>query len=130
VALLAFVACGGKVIGDDLQDASSGVDSSTPSDAGTFDVRTHPNPDDGATTTADVSTKPVCNHNGSGGSGGPGTCEILDEETCNGVTYQIDCRCPEATCTCSGTSGGLVTFTGCPSCPSIATAYTLCGYPH
>jgi hypothetical protein len=138
---VAFVACGSKTALDGGGTDSSttaldggGTDSSTtsPTDAGSPDVRTHPNPDD-ASTTIDTGPLPVCTRNG-GGAGRTGdSCSVSDEEVCDGVMYAVTCRCPEATCTCSGASVVLEftrPFKGCPSCPSPATGYEACGYPH
>jgi hypothetical protein len=122
-ALLAFVACGGKTASDALD--GGGTDSSRAlEDAGSPDVRTHPRPED-----ASVPDTHVCAHGGGGGSGGPGSCGVFDEEVCDGVAYQVSCSCPEGVCKCSGSTGGLVPFKGCPSCPSASAAYEACGFP-
>ena len=69
------------------------------------------------------------------GSGGPNSCSIMGSEMCsNGVTYQVTCDCPQASCTCTqsgsgGGSGGIVPFSSCPACPSPSEAFTICGFP-
>jgi hypothetical protein len=127
--LVTAIACGGRTLGDEL-DGGATDGSTSPTDAGGSDSARSPNdgaiilpPDTGP-------TPPQCNHKGGGASGGPGFCEIDDEEVCDGITYQVHCACPSARCTCSGSSGGVVTFDGCPACPTAANAYAACGYPH
>ncbi|HEX8793577.1 MAG TPA: hypothetical protein VF765_21690 [Polyangiaceae bacterium] len=76
-----------------------------------------------------------CKSNGAGGSGGPGSCDISDSETCtDGTTYSVDCQCPQATCTCTatsangGSSGGGFSYSGCPGC-TTSDLFTICGFP-
>jgi hypothetical protein len=125
-------ACGGKAVGDGT-DAGTGTSSG--GDSGTSRTDSGSADDSGvvtvdASTSADATPVVTCTLGGGSGSGGGTSCEILQSETCNGTEYQVDCRCPERTCTCSGSSGGVVTFTGCPTCPTIDQAFTLCGTPH
>jgi hypothetical protein len=128
---LVAAACGGKSVGEggDAGSGSLGGDSAASdgdagragdSSGGTNDASS----DDGATTPV------TCTPGGGSGSGGPNGCEVMQTETCNGVDYQIDCKCPEGTCTCSGSSGGAVMITSCPTCPTADQAFTLCGLPH
>ena len=74
----------------------------------------------------------VCTRTSGGGSSGAGSCAILDKEVCGNTGYEIDCQCPEATCTCTccGSTVHQVTLSTCPACPTAAQAYALCGFPH
>jgi hypothetical protein len=97
-----------------------------------------------ATVTIDAPAPIVCMSNGVGGSsggvepdGGPPPCETTASESCSdGTSYQVDCQCPSATCTCSamttagGSSGGnTVMYPGCPSCAPGPGLFALCGFP-
>jgi hypothetical protein len=86
----------------------------------------------------DATAKVVCREQGSGGSGGQGSCEVQSTETCSdGTTYSFDCSCPSASCTCTESSansgsGGGVPLEGCPVCPGpqqLAALWSLCGFP-
>lgn len=71
---------------------------------------------------------------GGGGSGGPGSCQVFAQETCAGISYQVTCTCPQATCACFGSSTSVVPFTGCPTCSpmsamSAPALFALCGFP-
>jgi hypothetical protein len=83
----------------------------------------------------------VCKGAGMGGSsggptdGGPPPCDTNVGETCSdGFTYNVDCQCPQGTCTCTqtsmngGGSGGSVSYTGCPGCTRL-DLFAICGFP-
>lgn len=91
---------------------------------------------------ADASVRPAgnCSMGGGGGGGGGGVrsadggivtlCETFGQEICGGsTTYQVACACPEGTCACFGPSTTVVSFPGCPSCPSLSQAFAACGFP-
>lgn len=64
----------------------------------------------------------------------PGTdagCLTNQAESCKdgGLVYQATCACPQGTCACVGSSTNIVTFTGCPTCPTLPQAFKLCGFP-
>jgi hypothetical protein len=68
-------------------------------------------------------------------SDGGGACATGEDYTCGADSYQLECDCPSATCTCEKNgsvvgSGG--SFAGCPSCssPSFSTIATMCGVPY
>jgi hypothetical protein len=67
---------------------------------------------------------------GGGGSSGAGSCDIMTQQTCDGVNYLVDCACPQGSCACFGSTTTVVTFTGCPTCPTIAQANAICGFPN
>jgi hypothetical protein len=83
----------------------------------------------------------LCKQGPNGGSSGgdAGVCGLKTSESCSdGTTYTAACTCPDATCTCSlssgngGSSSGGAPFKGCPAgCgPSTLTlAYEACGFP-
>jgi hypothetical protein len=63
-------------------------------------------------------------------------CEVFDSETCSdGNMYSVDCQCPQGTCTCTqtgnggGSSGGGISYPGCPSCSLGGSLFALCGFP-
>ena len=75
-----------------------------------------------------------CNPNGpsgvgGGGGGGPASCDVFGQETCSGVSYSVSCSCPQGTCACFGTGTSVITFAGCPTCPSLPQLFALCGFP-
>jgi hypothetical protein len=140
------LACGGKVDGGDTGDggthgsSSGGTGSSGGSDSGASSGGS-----DAASgvdspfvgPTPDAGTTIVCQQQGGGGSGGQGSCDAQETETCSdGMTYTVDCSCPNATCTCSesgangGSSGGGIPFGTCPSCPDPDSIWDYCGFPH
>jgi hypothetical protein len=51
------------------------------------------------------------------------------DQTCGGQSFQVSCACPQANCACFGTSTTIVSFAGCPVCPSPSQALRLCGFP-
>ena len=58
-------------------------------------------------------------------------CTITHDEACDGGDYRAECACPQGTCACyGGASTQVVNFPGCPSCPSPALAFQLCGFPY
>ncbi len=65
-----------------------------------------------------------------GGGGGPVTCDIMVQESCGGVNYQVSCACPQGSCACFGTTTSIVSFGGCPTCPMPVQAFQVCGFPH
>jgi hypothetical protein len=67
---------------------------------------------------------------GGGGSSGAGSCDIMTQQTCSGVSYTVDCACPQGSCACFGATTTVVAFTGCPTCPTIAQANAICGFPN
>jgi|HubBroStandDraft_6_1064221.scaffolds.fasta_scaffold691321_2 hypothetical protein len=81
----------------------------------------------------------TCSLGTSGVQGDVGSCDVESAETCSdGMTYDVVCSCPAATCTCSqssaqsGPSGGDARFIGCTArcgAPSIDLAYESCGFP-
>jgi hypothetical protein len=60
---------------------------------------------------------------------GPTGCTVTFGETCGDAGYQTVCACPQGTCACLGSSTSVVSFAGCPACPTNAEAFTLCGFP-
>src|ERR1019366_591419 len=66
----------------------------------------------------------------SGGTLGQGECTMMYEEACGDASYQTTCACPQGTCACFGASTTVVNFQGCPTCPTTAEAFALCGFPH
>jgi hypothetical protein len=58
-------------------------------------------------------------------------CLTNQDESCSdgGFVYQATCACPQSTCVCIGASTNTVTFTGCPTCPTLPQAFKLCGFP-
>jgi hypothetical protein len=76
---------------------------------------------------------------GGGAGGGTGSCTAETSEACGGVSYQVVCSCPQAACVCFGASTTIVSFPGCPFCPTagpgpgsytLRDALALCGFPH
>jgi hypothetical protein len=68
--------------------------------------------------------------------GDAGGCGEGEDYMCGTDSYQIECDCPSATCTCekNGTPiGSMPSYAGCPSCsitPSFSTLATACGIPY
>ena len=60
----------------------------------------------------------------------PTECIAPLGEMCGDAGYQATCACPQGTCACLGASTSVVSFTGCPNCPTPEEAFTLCGFPH
>jgi hypothetical protein len=58
-------------------------------------------------------------------------CLTNQYERCSdgGFVYQATCACPQGVCVCIGSSTSTVTFTGCPTCPTLPQAFKLCGFP-
>lgn len=142
VPALAF-ACGGKTAGggsDGGPGSSSSSGGASGSSSGVVSSSTSGGEPVDATPVLDSPAPIVCSSNGMGGSsggptdGGPPPCETSESETCSdGTTYNVDCQCPQATCTCTvmatnGGSGGSVAYAGCPSC-TTANLFALCGFP-
>lgn len=133
LACAALLACGGEI---------SGVDGGTPgpdgSAGGPDAVSTADAPffHQDAMSTSEVGPPGVvCDMLPSSGLTGDGGCEVEFIENCSdGTSYQADCSCPAGTCTCtemsamSGSGGGGIPFTGCPSCNAPA-AWEACGFP-
>jgi hypothetical protein len=80
----------------------------------------------------------ACMTVGGGGGIGNGSCEQSFGEFCGSTNYQVDCACPHGSCVCYGPTTHVVTYPGCPSCPSvqpavgpgsIAEVFALCGFP-
>lgn len=77
--------------------------------------------------------------NGNGSTGG-GLCDSNYSARCGGTTYQVSCTCPAGMCACYGPTTHVISFTGCPYCPSdgpsapgpttIEQVFTLCGFGH
>jgi len=146
LAFVAAVACGGKAFDESIGDGASAGDSRDGSHVadssgggsggdGSGADGSSDSSDDAAlesgTTDAPDEAGPACvDTGGSGGSGSGGGCDISVSEMCGTTSYMVDCSCPAATCTCTGSSGGVLTFMGCPSCPTATQAYDVCGYPH
>jgi hypothetical protein len=62
-----------------------------------------------------------------------GSCSIDFKGHCNhGVTFEIDCQCPQKMCTCSastktmGSGGGDLSYDGCSSSCSMEDAWKAC----
>jgi hypothetical protein len=145
-ALVLLVACGARtgLVFEDGRVASDGGPVSTGQD------------DDGGGLSSDAASSsdsaiahrdagPVgpavtCSLGTSGVQGDVGSCDVESAETCSdGMTYDVVCSCPAATCTCSrfsgqsGSSAGGGPFNGCDTicgASSIDLAYESCGFPH
>jgi hypothetical protein len=79
---------------------------------------------------------PACMLGNGFNSGGAGSCLVTAQATCGTDTFEVNCQCPQGTCTCTsslghafGMDGGAVTFMGCPACPTPEQALRLCGAP-
>lgn len=142
-AALAFVACGARTT-EELVDGgrTSGGSSGGSSGSGSSSSSGTPGPGDAspvvdANTFTDVVQPIVCQGAGGEGSGGNGSCSLMQSETCSdGNTYNISCSCPGATCSCyqttasGGGSGGFgVSYSGCPTCDPSSAPWSLCGFP-
>lgn len=103
-----------------LEASAAGPDANTAQDDG--------EPADSSLASQEAS---VCSAMGGGGTRGPESCGVFEQEICGGVGYQIDCRCPEGVCvcTCCGSQATQIRIDTCPACPTTAEAYALCGYP-
>jgi hypothetical protein len=120
--------------------SSSGGSFSTSSGSGTSPSGGGSVRDSGSSTSSSASgggtaadgAATACVGTGGSGSSGAGSCAIVDKEVCGATGYEIDCRCPEATCTCTccGSTVHQVALSTCPACPTAAQAYALCGFPH
>jgi hypothetical protein len=90
-----------------------------------------------AAPTASDAARSACTTNGGGGGGGNGECSSTVGATCDGQNYQVSCECPRGTCICFGPSTRVVSFQGCPYCPTLGAAigttaaqvFALCGFP-
>jgi hypothetical protein len=95
-----------------------------------------PNP--GPTPTVDAAPPTTCTQLGGSGGFGNGQCDNTSGEMCGGINYQVSCACPRGSCVCFGPTTHVVSFPGCPYCPSdppvgpttIAQVFALCGFPH
>ncbi len=137
-------ACGGEIASIEADGGGPGSDASTPSSSGvdasglrTFDSSGGaPFPTPAPPPSSSVGD-PTCVGAGSSGGGSSGACNFIDNETCGGMTYTVQCSCPSATCYCSqyggsgGSSSGPVPFAGCADqcLGSIGLAYQACGFP-
>ena len=129
---------GGSGESGTFSEAGSVSDSSVVDETGSF-------PDAGSPPDAPV-TQPdtgvigmKCKPGPSSGTGGPGgSCSTSLSETCaDGTTYEAECKCPGAICSCSfsmgstGGGGGGSPYAGCSSdCSDPNRAWEACGFPH
>ena len=81
----------------------------------------------------------ACVTMGGSAGGGNGSCTSTLGETCGGTNYQVVCACPQGSCACFGPSSHVISFAGCPYCPSPGGGpgnvssdelFTRCGFPH
>ena len=115
--------------------SGSGSGGVSGSGSGGFPVDASPVVD--AIAVEDVAAPITCESTGGGGSGGNGSCSVSLNEACSdGNTYSIECDCPSAMCSCSiltgqmgGSSGGGISYAGCPSCSMTSGLWSLCGFP-
>jgi hypothetical protein len=98
----------------------------------------------GSPATVDAAPPPAvddggaCMPMGGGGDEGSGECNQNWSEMCGSTNYQIDCACPRGTCICFGPTTNVVSYPGCPYCPSepavgpttLAQVFALCGFPY
>jgi hypothetical protein len=155
VAAFGFAACGGRAANEDdagmpegsarssnggSSSASGSVPAASSSDGGSPGSGQGPGgstPPGDAGATANRDAAPIrCamgggggGSAGGGGGGGPASCDIMAQETCAGVSYQVSCACPAGSCACFGPTTSIVSFAGCPTCPTIAQAFQACGFP-
>ena len=120
VLCVAFLACGGKVAGDD--GGAGGVDGGG-------------GPKSDAQPAVDVGqpTQNCTPMNGGGTVSSDGSCTSTSSWSCGDTKYSIDCACPKNQCICTeetanGSVGHIVTPQSlCPGCSSNLAA--LCGFP-
>ncbi len=82
----------------------------------------------------------ACVMNGGTAGSGNGECTSTLKETCGDTQYQVVCACPQASCACFGPSTQVISFDGCPYCPTPGGGgpgtttsddlFTRCGFPH
>ena len=110
-----------------VDDASAGA--TGPTGATPIDAATPPAVEDGA----------ACMGAGGGGAFGNGNCDQSWAEVCGSTNYQVDCACPRGSCVCFGPTTHVISYSGCPSCPStppatgagsFAEVFALCGFPY
>jgi hypothetical protein len=156
VVLLSLSACGGKSNGGDEGGMSAGssdgsssaaIDSGVASalsgaDSGTARPGTNSTPPPGNGPTPSDAGAPgihdaapsgcILGPGGGGTAGGGGgavSCDVMVQETCAGVNYQVTCACPQGSCACFGPASSIGSFSGCPTCPTVAQAFQSCGFP-
>lgn len=132
----------GKDAGADATDASNDVnDGGTDATDDVTDAGTDVSSDGGSegSTDAGIDVIVTCGSfvgYGFVSSGDSGICGTGEDYMCGTDSYQIECDCPSATCTCekNGTPvGSMPSYAGCPSCtvtPSFSTLATACGIPY
>ena len=99
---------------------------------------TGPNGSTGPTSTstaADAGAPVACNGGGGSGGGGGGIdggCGSFSEfADCSNGSYEVDCTCPEATCTCTvnGEIVATLPIYSCQTCNPTNDPWAACGFP-
>ena len=152
LSLLPGAACGGKVEpqggggggsggstggnGNPQQGSlpPAGTGTGSPSSTGS----TGPNGSTGPTSTstaADAGAPVACSGGGGSGGGGGGIdggCGSFSEfADCSNGSYEVDCTCPEATCTCTVNGEVVATLPiySCETCNPTNDPWAACGFP-
>jgi len=77
---------------------------------------------------------PLCKVNFGFGTVSMNGCSSGENWTCGNDTYEVECFCPGADCTCTKNNmgvGKVNVINGCPNCNFTAkTAAQLCGFPY
>src|SRR5579884_1898288 len=125
----AAIACGGGTLGHGTDGGQS--DRPVPEAGRGADGEATAPPSiisDASADGSDANTASCIMEGGSGGGGGfgnsTGACTVSWREMCAGATYDVSCTCPDATCTCQGSSmqARSAPFGSCPLCPAAAEA--------